>query len=273
MTLGEKITGLRKKRGLSQEELAITLGVSRQAVSKWETEEAKPDTDKIVALAEYFEVTTDWLLRDIEPAGADTDTDAHMSPAQAKAGAPLLLCLTLGASACGLFLLFYGRFVSASTIPSTVGVIVQICAIALAMGFGLYLKKRRRCRAGRGLYPVVLARGNLDGCTASAASGTSCILSVNKPAPGGHPVAPVDQSTAAVLGAWPGAAVYRRTNRTVPGGVPVRHAGAVPLTAQKGLKKRLFLPVIFFNIFLDIPTQLCYNKYRADEFGAIKMRL
>ena len=81
MTLGEKITGLRKKRGLSQEELAITLGVSRQAVSKWETEEAKPDTDKIVALAEYFEVTTDWLLRDIEPAGADTGTDAHMSPA------------------------------------------------------------------------------------------------------------------------------------------------------------------------------------------------
>lgn len=37
MTLGEKITHLRKKRGLSQEELAITLGVSRQAVSKWET--------------------------------------------------------------------------------------------------------------------------------------------------------------------------------------------------------------------------------------------
>ena len=150
MTLGEKITGLRKKRGLSQEELAITLGVSRQAVSKWETEEAKPDTDKIVALAEYFEVTTDWLLRDIEPAGADTGTDAHMSPAQAKAGAPLLLCLTLGASACGLFLLFYGRFVSASTIPSTVGVIVQICAIALAMGFGLYLKNGVDAAQGAG---------------------------------------------------------------------------------------------------------------------------
>lgn len=55
MTLGEKITHLRKKRGLSQEELAITLNVSRQAVSKWETGEAKPDTDKVVALAEYFE--------------------------------------------------------------------------------------------------------------------------------------------------------------------------------------------------------------------------
>lgn len=141
MTLGEKITDLRKKRGLSQEELAITLGVSRQAVSKWELGDAMPDTDKVVALANYFDVTTDWLLRDIEPQQkAAGSTDAHMSPAKARAGAPLLLCMTLGGSACGLFLLFYGRFVSASTIPSVVGVILQICAIALAMGFGLYLK-------------------------------------------------------------------------------------------------------------------------------------
>lgn len=150
MTLGEKITHLRKKRGLSQEELAITLGVSRQAVSKWETGEAKPDTDKVVALAEYFEVTTDWLLRDIAPLETHTGTDAHMSPAQARAGAPLLLSLTLGASACGLFLLFYGRFVSASDIPSVIGLILQICAIAMAMGFGLYLKNGIDAAQGSG---------------------------------------------------------------------------------------------------------------------------
>lgn len=150
MTLGEKITHLRKKRGLSQEELAITLNISRQAVSKWETGEAKPDTDKVVALAEYFEVTTDWLLRDIAPLETHTGTDAHMSPAQARAGAPLLLCLTLGASACGLFLLFYGRFVSASDIPSVIGLILQICAIAMAMGFGLYLKNGIDAAQGSG---------------------------------------------------------------------------------------------------------------------------
>lgn len=150
MTLGEKIIDLRKKRGLSQEDLAITLGVSRQAVSKWETGEAKPDTDKVVALAEYFEVTTDWLLRDIAPLETHTGTDAHMSPAQARAGAPLLLCLTLGASACGLFLLFYGRFVSASDIPSVIGLILQICAIAMAMGFGLYLKNGIDAAQGSG---------------------------------------------------------------------------------------------------------------------------
>ncbi len=76
MTLGEKIIDLRKKRGLSQEDLAITLGVSRQAVSKWETGDATPDTDKVIALAEYFDVTTDWLLRDIEPQAEPADGGA-----------------------------------------------------------------------------------------------------------------------------------------------------------------------------------------------------
>lgn len=141
MTLGEKIIDLRKKRGLSQEDLAITLGVSRQAVSKWEVGDATPDTEKVVALAEYFDVTTDWLLRDIAPQqNSSGGKDAHMSPVQARAGAPLLLCMTLGGSACGLFLLFYGRFFAPTDTPTVIGVILQICAIALAMGFGLYLK-------------------------------------------------------------------------------------------------------------------------------------
>lgn len=149
MTLGEKITELRKKRGLSQEDLAITLGVSRQAVSKWELGDATPDTDKIIALADYFDVTTDWLLRDIEPhQNASGGTDAHMSPAQARAGAPLLLCMTLGGSACGLFLLFYGHFVSSSWIPSVIGAILLICAVSMAMGFGLYLKSSMDAQQG-----------------------------------------------------------------------------------------------------------------------------
>ena len=151
MTLGEKITDLRKKRSLSQEDLAITLGVSRQAVSKWEVGDATPDTDKIVALAEFFDTTTDFLLRDIEPQqNAGGGTDAPMSPAQARAGAPILLCMTLGGSACGLFLLFYGRFLSTSYIPSVIGVILQICAITMAMGFGLYLRSSVDAEKGSG---------------------------------------------------------------------------------------------------------------------------
>ena len=64
MTLGEKIQQLRKETGLSQETLAEQLGVSRQAISKWELGEATPDTDKIVRLCRLFHISTDYLLFD-----------------------------------------------------------------------------------------------------------------------------------------------------------------------------------------------------------------
>lgn len=54
MTLGERIQSYRKKNGLSQEQLAEALGVSRQAVSKWELNDAQPDLDKVLALAGCF---------------------------------------------------------------------------------------------------------------------------------------------------------------------------------------------------------------------------
>lgn len=62
MTLGEKIQDLRKKSGMSQDTLAEKLEVSRQAVSKWERDEAVPEADKIVRLAKLFGVSTDYLL-------------------------------------------------------------------------------------------------------------------------------------------------------------------------------------------------------------------
>ncbi len=62
MKLSEKITLCRKKQGLSQSDLADLLNVSRQSVSKWETGEAMPDTDKLVALSKALEVSIDWLL-------------------------------------------------------------------------------------------------------------------------------------------------------------------------------------------------------------------
>ena len=64
MILSEKIAEERKKNGWSQEELAEKLSVSRQAVSKWESSQSVPDMDKIVALSSYFNITTDYLLKD-----------------------------------------------------------------------------------------------------------------------------------------------------------------------------------------------------------------
>jgi len=69
MKLQDKIQYCRKKAGLSQEALAEKLGVSRQAVSKWETGDAVPEISKLMLLANAFGVTTDWLLSEEEPMG------------------------------------------------------------------------------------------------------------------------------------------------------------------------------------------------------------
>lgn len=68
MKLPEKILYCRKKAGLSQEVLAEKLGISRQAISKWETGDAVPEISKLLLLANVFGVTTDWLLSEEEPA-------------------------------------------------------------------------------------------------------------------------------------------------------------------------------------------------------------
>ena len=64
MILADKITEERKRNGWSQEELAEKLGVSRQAVSKWESAGSVPDLQRIIQLADLFGVTTDYLLKD-----------------------------------------------------------------------------------------------------------------------------------------------------------------------------------------------------------------
>ena len=64
MILADKIIENRKKNGWSQEELAARLGVSRQSVSKWESAQAVPDMKKVLQLAEAFNVSTDYLLKD-----------------------------------------------------------------------------------------------------------------------------------------------------------------------------------------------------------------
>ena len=62
MTFGEKLTRLRKREGLSQEALAERLGVSRQAVSRWEQNTALPDAAKLLPCARLFSVSVEWLL-------------------------------------------------------------------------------------------------------------------------------------------------------------------------------------------------------------------
>lgn len=63
MNLASRIQTLRKSAGMSQETLADKLGVSRQAVSKWESEQSTPDIENIIAISNLFDVSTDYLLK------------------------------------------------------------------------------------------------------------------------------------------------------------------------------------------------------------------
>lgn len=80
MTLGEKLTKLRKENNYTQEQLADILGVSRQSVSKWESDVAYPETEKLIKLGKLYECSMDYLLKDkIEtpekPVGGAAESD------------------------------------------------------------------------------------------------------------------------------------------------------------------------------------------------------
>jgi transcriptional regulator with XRE-family HTH domain len=71
MTLGERILQFRKICGLSQEQLAEVVGVSRQAISKWETDQSLPEIEKILLLSKTFSISTDELLGNEAPTKAE----------------------------------------------------------------------------------------------------------------------------------------------------------------------------------------------------------
>ena len=81
MTLGEKLSKLRKEHNYTQEQLADLLGVSRQSISKWESDITYPETDKLIKMGKLFECSMDYLLNDTvtEKQGCKADTDKKES--------------------------------------------------------------------------------------------------------------------------------------------------------------------------------------------------
>lgn len=63
MAFGEILTTLRKSRGMSQEQLAEQLNLTRQTISKWELDQSTPDMEYIIKLSDLFGVTTDYLIK------------------------------------------------------------------------------------------------------------------------------------------------------------------------------------------------------------------
>lgn len=82
MTLSEKLYMLRKKNGLSQEQLAEQLNVSRQAISKWESGACRPERDKLIAVSNYFHVSLDYLMKEESTQSEDTSQTAEKETTQ-----------------------------------------------------------------------------------------------------------------------------------------------------------------------------------------------
>ena len=74
MAVSNRLYELRKKEGLSQEQLAEKLGVSRQAISKWESEQSFPEYEKLVSISNFFNVSLDYLMKDEEKTNPENET-------------------------------------------------------------------------------------------------------------------------------------------------------------------------------------------------------
>ena len=109
MVLGNKIHQLRKGKGMSQEELAVKLTISRQAISKWELGESIPDTENVVQLSKIFGVSTDYLLNDEYESDKDipaVKTNNENVKAQYRSKIKTALYCLLGFGLIGFFALW-----------------------------------------------------------------------------------------------------------------------------------------------------------------------
>lgn len=106
MTFGKKLQWQRKKNGLSQEALAEALGVSRQAISKWEQDGALPDAANIVRIARLFCVSTDYLLLDEIEAETLSAAPAAEAPAPPRKYPTVLSIIAISFGALGHFIIY-----------------------------------------------------------------------------------------------------------------------------------------------------------------------
>lgn len=152
MALPEKLYTLRKKSGLSQEQLAEALNVSRQAISKWEGGSAMPESDKLLALSNYFGVSLDYLLKGGAPNAAPAEAQEEHRTMRLLS---LILCFG-GAAA----LIVYGVLsILVPSVPAQISgssmiridgssIFLLLCVAAIAAGAALLLKSTKHKQGG-----------------------------------------------------------------------------------------------------------------------------
>ena len=139
MSLGEKLLSLRKKKGLSQEEVADLLHVTRQTVSKWETDQSTPDFDKVVPICKLYDISTEELFGEVavsekEVINSSNDVVNYREYNQKKA---LYTTLAVMLYILSIVVIIFFSVVLRSPI---VGVCVFFVVIAIATGMLIYIE-------------------------------------------------------------------------------------------------------------------------------------
>lgn len=140
MSLGEKLLSLRKKKGLSQEEVADILHVTRQTVSKWETDQSMPDFDKVVPICNLYEISTDELFKEGEKSVAvEVEPVADCKNYSMEYAHKKALFTTIAVM---LYILSIVVIIFFSTVLRSpiVGVCVFFIVIAIATGLLVYME-------------------------------------------------------------------------------------------------------------------------------------
>lgn len=150
--LSEKIYTLRRKNGLSQEQLAEKLGVSRQAISKWEGGLSTPELDKLRALSECFQVTIDELTSDQPLTAALSNTEhANTTKIEKTADSNIGIGLCLLGAFCliltGILMMVQPSAIDKINESSTItlngtGILMILSVLIMVIGIILTLKKK-----------------------------------------------------------------------------------------------------------------------------------
>jgi len=145
--LSEKLYKLRKKSGLSQEQLAEQLNVSRQAISKWESGTAVPESEKLIIISEYFKVSVDYLLKDVDEEEQKGQENKESEKDKPRYLTGILICLAgiVALIIWGLVSIFNPAASNQISDSSMItidgnGIFLIICVVAIIAGAGLLLK-------------------------------------------------------------------------------------------------------------------------------------
>ena len=149
--LSERIYTLRRKQGLSQEQLAEKIGVSRQAISKWEGGLSTPELEKLKALSACFGITLDELTSENagvpNPSASSGANDKVPAPAASRLGIFLCAAGALFLVLAGIMMMVAPASVDKLNESSTItlngsGILLLLCVLSMAAGVILVLRKK-----------------------------------------------------------------------------------------------------------------------------------